>query len=169
MTAASGFVHLRVHSEYSVADGLFKIKDLAVRAAALGMPAVALTDQANLFAAVKFFQACLEQGIKPILGVDLQVIDPEGEVTWSTVLAQNETGYRNLLALVSAAYVGAADRGHIPRDLLFTRAEGLIALSGGRSGALGRALLKGDTAAATARASAWSSAFPGRFYIELTR
>ncbi|MFM8354258.1 MAG: DNA polymerase III subunit alpha, partial [Gammaproteobacteria bacterium] len=169
MTAASGFVHLRVHSEYSVADGLFKIKDLAVRAAALGMPAVALTDQANLFAAVKFFQACLEQGIKPILGVDLQVIDPDGEVTWSTVLAQNETGYRNLLALVSAAYVGAADRGHIPRDLLFTRAEGLIALSGGRSGALGSALLKGDAAAATARASAWSTAFPGRFYIELTR
>lgn len=161
MTAAPGFVHLRVHSEYSVADGLFKIKDLAVRAAALGMPAVALTDQANLFAAVKFFQTCLEQGVKPLLGVDLLVIDPDGEVARATVLAQNEVGYRNLLALVSAAYVGASDRGRIARGQLFARSEGLIALSGGRAGAPGSALLKGDLGAAAARAAAWSAAFPG--------
>ena len=98
------FVHLHVHSEYSLADGLFKVKDLVNRAAAAGMPAVALTDRNNLFALVKFFEACMAQGVKPILGAEVLVQEtPEGAAERVLLLAKDLTGYRNLLALYQPA------------------------------------------------------------------
>jgi DNA polymerase III subunit alpha len=164
-----GFVHLRVHSEFSVADSIIKVRQLAVRSAELGMPAVALTDRANLFALVKFYQACLDAGVKPIVGVDLQVAGASGERSRVGLLAANQAGYRNLLRLVSAAYVESAARGAISRERLFASGDGLIVLSGGCAGEPGRALERGDTEGAARVVREWAAAFPGRYYVELMR
>ncbi len=102
----SSFVHLRTHSEYSLADGVLRVKELARAVADAQMPAVALTDRANLFALVKFYGACLKQGVKPIIGSDVQFENPEGELCGVTLLAQNDVGYANLIQVVSGAYLG---------------------------------------------------------------
>ena len=94
-------MHLAVHSEYSVSDGLVKIKELAARAAEQGMPAVALTDRANLFGLVKFYSACRDAGIKAIIGADVDYEDADGAFR-CILLVASEVGYRNLLRLVSA-------------------------------------------------------------------
>ncbi|MGA1372625.1 MAG: DNA polymerase III subunit alpha, partial [Pseudomonadales bacterium] len=164
-----GFVHLRVHSEYSISDGLIEVKALAQRIASLDMPAVALTDQSNLFAAVKFYRACLEAGVKPIIGADLRVETQPGETCRIGVLALDQEGYRNLLNLVSGAWIDGADRGVVRREALFASGDGLIVLSGGRDGDVGLALQKGDTRLAERTAQAWAAAFPDRFYLELVR
>ncbi len=163
------FVHLRVHSEYSLADSIIKVKPLTRRAAELAMPALALTDRANLFALVKFYQAALTAGVKPLVGADLELHAEAGERYRLGILAMNQAGFRNLIALVSAAYTGAAVRGTLSREQLFACAEGLLVLSGGRDGELGQALLKGDEARAEEVAQAWRAAFPDRFYVEVTR
>jgi len=164
-----GFIHLRLHSEYSLADGIIKVKALAARAAALGMPAIALTDRSNLFALVKFYQACLDAGVKPLVGADLKVLGESSEASRLGVLAMNQAGFRNLIALVSGAYVDAEERGCVSRALLFERAEGLLVLSGGREGEVGQALLRDDAALARRLASEWAAAFPERYFLELTR
>ena len=164
-----GFVHLRVHSEYSLADSIIKVKALAARAAQLHMPALALTDSANLFALVKFYQASLAAGIKPLVGVDLQLVEAPGQYHRVGLLAMNQAGFSNLIALVSAAYVGCAERGKISREQLAARSDGLLMLSGGRDGDVGQALLKGDSITAERLAAAWAEAFPNRYYVELTR
>jgi len=169
----SGFVHLRVHSEYSLADSIIKVKPLAAAIAERGMPAVALTDRANLFGLIKFYRACLEGGIKPLIGVDLRytsIVESQGvpEICRVAVLAMNATGYRNLLKLVSQAYLGES-RGVLRRDEIFERGEGLLVLCGGRDGEVGRALLKGDAAMAGTLAGQWAAAFDDRFYLELVR
>ena len=110
------FVHLRLHSEYSVADSIIKVKPLIARARELGMAALALTDRANLFALVKFYQAALGAGIKPLVGVDLPLAGEPGERMRVTVLAMNQPGFRNLIALVSGAYVGCRERGKVTRE-----------------------------------------------------
>ncbi|MFW6094640.1 MAG: DNA polymerase III subunit alpha [Pseudomonadota bacterium] len=163
------FVHLRLHSEYSLADGIIKVNPLAARAAEQGMAALALTDRANLFALVKFYQATLAAGIKPLIGADLELRGEPGERYRLAVLAMNQAGYRNLIALVSAAYVDCPERGTITREELFERHDGLLVLSGGRDGDIGQALLKGDEARAEMLARAWSERFGDRYYVELTR
>ncbi|MEQ8483415.1 MAG: DNA polymerase III subunit alpha [Pseudomonadales bacterium] len=163
-----GFVHLRVHSEFSLADSIIKVKPLASRVAELGMPALALTDRANLFALVKFYQAALGAGVKPLVGVDMMVLGAPGERHRVGLLAMNAAGYRNLLALVSAAYVGSVERGCVSWAQLVEHADGLLALSGGRDGELGQALLK-DPATAEPVAARWAQAFPDRYYVELCR
>ncbi|MAT82713.1 MAG: DNA polymerase III subunit alpha [Gammaproteobacteria bacterium] len=166
---APRFVHLRVHSEYSLADSIVKVKPLVARARALDMPALALTDRANLFALVKYYRACLDAGIKPLVGVDLPVLTDSGERCRLGVMAMDDTGYRNLLTLVSGAYVGCVERGAVSREQLFERADGLLVLSGGREGDVGQLLLKGDEAGAERLAADWARAFPDRYYLELTR
>lgn len=163
------FVHLRLHSEYSLADSIIKVKPLAARAAELGMPALALTDRANLFALVKFYQAAVGAGIKPLVGADLTLLDEAGERSRVAVLAMNEGGFRNLIALVSSAYVGCEDRGTVARARLLAQHQGLIVLSGAREGDVGQALLKGDGAAAERLTREWMDAFGDRYYLELTR
>jgi DNA polymerase III subunit alpha len=163
------FVHLRVHSEYSIADSIIKVKALAKRAAELGMAALALTDRANLFALIKFYQAMLTAGVKPLIGADLQIVAAPGQYHRIGLLAMNQTGFRNLIALISDAYVGCIERGKITRDQLLARGDGLLLLSGGREGDVGQALLKGDENAADDLASAWAAAFPGRYYVEVSR
>ncbi len=164
-----GFVHLRVHSEYSIADGLIKLGALADAARGLNMPAVALTDRSNLFGLVKFYQACVNAGVKPLVGADL-AYETDGEGPFRiAVLAMNARGYRNLLALVSAAYVDANERGVLTPGQIFARQEGLLVLSGGRQGEVGQALARGDLARARAVAALWGERFPERFYLELVR
>src|SRR5512143_70604 len=107
---AADFVHLKVHSEYSIADGLVKVHELVEQAAANGMPAVAITDRSNLFALIKFYDACMSAGVKPIVGAELTYYDTNPDADPAArygcvVLAADETGYRNVITLVSKSYI----------------------------------------------------------------
>ena len=168
--APTEFVHLHVHSEYSLADGLFKVKDLVNRAAAGGMPAVALTDRNNLFALVKFFEACMGQGVKPIMGAEVLVQEtPQEGAERVLLLARDLEGYRNLLALISASYTTTAQRGVLQEQEIFAAKSGLIVLSGGVRGHLWSLLNNGDLAQAKERAQRWQGEFGDAYYIEITR
>ncbi|GAB6066783.1 DNA polymerase III subunit alpha [Methylothermus subterraneus] len=169
-----GFVHLRVHSEYSLSDGLIQIGPLLARCRELKMPAVALTDQANLFALIKFYKAALQRGIKPIAGADLWVVNPENPKLPDrlTVLVQNLSGYRNLTALLSRAYVEGQRFGRpcVTAEWIGAASSGLIALSGAREGEIGRLLLADQRSSARAALERWLRRFPeNRFFLELQR
>jgi len=173
VTAAPSFIHLRVHTEFSLVDGLVRVKPLMTALAADNMPAVALTDQSNLFAMVKFTRAALGSGIKPIIGVDALVRfgDDQDAPFQMVLLAQNKTGYLNLSQLISKSYLEGQHRGMaiMQAEWIEQHAEGIIALSGGRQGDIGRALLAGQGDQAKQRLQHWSSCFKDRFYIELQR
>lgn len=167
------FVHLRLHTEYSLVDGTVRIKSLVQKAADLGMPALALTDQSNLFAMVKFYRAAMSAGIKPIIGVDVWVrpaVETE-QASRMVLLCQNNEGYQNITQLVSRSYLDG-QHGGIPMievDWLRELSNGIIALSGGREGDVGRALLAGNQIQAEELLKAWQSIFPDRYYLELQR
>ena len=168
------FVHLHLHSEFSLVDGMLRIKDMMKPIAEAGMPAVALTDQGNMFALVKFYRAALDAGIKPILGADLWLrgMSEQDPASRIVLLCQNEIGFRNLTVLISRGYCEGQHNG-IPtlhRDWLTPETcEGLIALSGGREGEIGRALLAKQPDKARALLDHWLSLFGDRFYLELIR
>uniref|UniRef100_UPI00261EDC73 DNA polymerase III subunit alpha n=1 Tax=uncultured Halomonas sp. TaxID=173971 RepID=UPI00261EDC73 len=167
------FVHLRVHTEYSLVDGLVRLKPLVKAAGEHGMPALAMTDEANLFGLVKFYKAAQGAGIKPIIGADLWLANPHDEEHpyRLTLLAMNETGYRNLTELISRGWMEGQrlGRAELKRDWVLAQSEGLIALSGGRDGEVGRYLLSDHGDEARELLEEWNAAFPGRFYLELTR
>ncbi|HKK57610.1 DNA polymerase III subunit alpha [Marinobacter sp.] len=167
------FVHLRVHSEYSMVDGLVRVKPLINRVAELGMPAVGLTEQSNMCSLVRFYKAAMAAGVKPVIGADLWVDNPdEPENPFRlTLLARNQDGYRNLTEIVSRGYTEGQRFGIpiIQRQWLEHGREGLIALSGGKMGDVGRALLAEKPELAMARAQYWMSLYPGSFYLELQR
>lgn len=169
----TAFIHLRVHTEFSLVDGLCRVKKLAAQTKKLGMPAVAVTDIMNLFGLVKLQKAAGNEGIKPIFGADLwiQSEDPTESPTLITVLVQNKKGYQNLTELISEGYVRGQQRGIavLQREWLIGKTEGLIALSGGRLGEIGQALLNGRTEQVERRLQFWLSLFPNRFYLELQR
>ena len=170
----SAFVHLRLHTEYSLVDSVVRIPELVARVAELGMPAVAVTDEHNLFAMVKFYREALAKGVKPIIGVDLQIAEPGERTPPSrlTLLCMNDAGYRRLTRLVSRAYLEGQQRGapRIDRAWLTPEStEGLIALSGGREGDVGRALQQSKTAEARGLLDFWKRLFPDRYYLEVTR
>ncbi|HLK71068.1 MAG TPA: DNA polymerase III subunit alpha, partial [Steroidobacteraceae bacterium] len=172
---AAGFVHLRVHTEYSLIDSVVRVPELIESVAAAGMPAVALTDQINLFAMIKFYRAALERGVQPIIGVDLLLREAEDAARPSrlTLLCQTLEGYRSLARLISRAYRegqtpgGSAllERAWLTRDTCL----GLIALSGAAEGDVGRALLRDRPAQAQAALDHWLSLFADRYYLELQR
>ncbi|MEL0137668.1 MAG: PHP domain-containing protein, partial [Halieaceae bacterium] len=167
------FVHLRLHTEYSLIDGLLRIKPMMARVAELGMPAVAITDHHNFFGLVKAYKAASELGIKLIIGADLHVVDPMDEERHHDLclLAQNEAGYHNLMQLLSRAYQQGQylGRPRIRLEWIREYADGLIALSGGREGDIGQALLHGREADAKAALTRWLDWFPARFYLEIQR
>ena len=168
------FVHLRLHTEYSLVDGIVRIKELVATARDAGMPAVAVTDQCNLFALVKFYRAAQAAGIKPVVGADLWLHNPAEPARPHrlTLLCQHYDGYRNLAELVSQSYLEGWQHGRptVAMEWLEpARCEGLIALSGGRHGDVGRALLSGDTALANGLLDGWLARFPDRYYLELNR
>ena len=167
----SRFVHLRVHTEFSLVDSVVRIKPLMPAVRSGGMPAVALTDQSNMFALIKFYRAALANGIKPIVGVDARVVTDAEHASPMVLLAQNATGYLNLTKLVSRSYQeGQNTKGaHIEADWLEGNTDGIIALSGGRFGEIGQALLADNQDLASERLKRFMALFPERFYIELQR
>lgn len=167
------FIHLRLHSEFSIKDGLIRIPELMAKTRQHNMPAVAMTDLSNLYAAVKFYKEAMSQGIKPILGADFQLADkPNAKNTLKfTLLCQNLTGYQNLLKLISRAHLEGQQSGSpiIQKAWLCEWADGLIALSGAQEGDIGQALLACDLDVAATHANFWQTTFPKRFYIEISR
>ncbi len=166
------FVHLRIHSEYSIADGLIKVQGLAAQASALDMPAVAISDRANLFGLIKFYDACRSEGVKPLIGADLTFVDPgdESQTPYNClVLAADEIGYRNIIALVSRTYQENVRKGTVERAWLVAHSDGVIMLSGAAKGDVGAALLRGDVARAKTCAAQWHEVFGDRYYVELQR
>jgi len=168
------FVHLRLHSEYSVTDGIVRIDEAIARAAADGMPAVALTDSCNLFGMVKFYKAARESGVKPVIGADCWVQNKADRDKPSRILllAASRKGYLRLCELLSRAWLQNQHRSRAEIDkawLAEEGTEGLIALSGASGGDIGQALLADNRAAAEKLAKEWAALFPGRFYLELQR
>lgn len=167
------FIHLDLHSEFSIVDSLVRIPALIDRAAELGMPAVALTDHSNLFGMVKFYQKALEKGVKPIIGVDVWIENPEeAQKPFRLILlCQNNKGYKNLCILVSKAYVENQqfDKPLIKKEWLGEFAEGLMALSGGIEGELGYWLFNGQLDKVQSALTFYQQMFSQRFYIELQR
>jgi DNA polymerase-3 subunit alpha len=167
------FIHLRVHSEFSLADSIIRLEDLVNRTHAAGMPAVALTDMANVFGAVKFFHAAVTAGIKPLIGSDVWVAKPDdpGRPARLLLLCQSQEGFRLLSRLLARAYTEGQHGGRpcISKAWLAPPMTGLIALSGAQDGEIGQALLAGNEAVADRLADEYACLFPGRFYLELQR
>jgi len=170
--AAPRFVHLRLHTEYSVVDGMARVKDAVEAAAADGMPALAITDLSNVFGAIKFFQAARGAGVQPIIGCDLWVTNEKNRDTPSriAVLCRNRDGYLALCDLLTRAHAENHWRGRaeVKREWL-RGVKGLIVLSGAQSGDIGLALSSGQPELAEKLALAWGEDFPGSFYIEVQR
>ncbi|KPK55969.1 MAG: DNA polymerase III subunit alpha [Thiotrichales bacterium SG8_50] len=170
---SSGFVHLHLHSEYSLANGTVRIKPLVKVVAQQGMPAVAITDQSNLFAMVKFYRAAMAAGVKPIIGADLWVQDERERAPPSrlVLLCRNRDGYRNLTRLISRAYLEGQHRGHpaVAKSWLAGSTAGLIALSGARAGDIGQALVANKPDEARRLSDEYLAFFPDAFYLELQR
>ena len=177
------FTHLHVHSEYSLSDGLLKVDGLARAAAAAGAPAVALTDADNLFGALKFYNAAVANGVKPIIGCELRLLMDEkhgvpetsgekrGEASCCSVVAlcRDNVGYRNLTRLVTRCYTeGQTYEGPVARrEWIKEYNEGLIILSGGVRGDVGRRLLENNEAKAGKALKFWRDVFPDRYYLEV--
>lgn len=167
------FIHLKVHSDFSMVDGLSKVPPLVKKVAEMGMPAMALTDFTNLCGLVKFYGTAHGCGVKPIIGADFAMQSEEfgEELTKLTVLAADNEGYKNLTLLISKAYL----RGHvqhqpvIDKQWLAELSAGLIVLSGAKSGEIGKALLKGNHKVAQNCADFYHQHFADRFFLELTR
>ena len=169
---AQQFVHLRVHSEFSLLDSLVKPKKLAAAVAELGMPAVALTDQCNFFGLIKFYSAARAVGIKPVIGADIRFVAENGSSTSRaqvTLLATNAAGYLRLKQLISQAYIDAQERGYVTRDDIFAQPEGLICLAGGSAGDVGQELSNNGIEQAKLLAHQWQTVFGDRYYLELQR
>jgi DNA polymerase-3 subunit alpha len=171
--SATRFVHLRLHSEFSIADGTLRIDDAVAAAVADAMPALAITDLGNAFGLVKFYKAARARGIKPVIGCDVRVTHAaeRGQPWRMLLLAQSHAGYLRLAEWLSRAYRGNQHRGHaeLARAWFAEGTDGLIALSGGRDGDVGQALAQGNAAGAAKAAQEWAALFPGRYYLEVQR
>ena len=178
-SAGNGFVHLHVHSHYSLLDGACSIEGLIKSAKDAGMGALAVTDHGNLFGALEFYRAARAAGVKPIIGTEAYVAprsrfektrSEQQEIYWHMLLlARDATGYRNLMKLASAAYrEGFYYRPRIDKELLRRHAEGLIGTSGCLQGEVNQALLAGDEAGATAAVREYVDIFgPENFFLEV--
>ena len=167
------FVHLRVHSDFSMMDGLNKVKPILDAVKQQDMPAIAITDQMNMCGLVKFYSESHNRGIKPIIGVDVWVTSQfiDNDIFRLTLLAMNEEGYKNITLLVSEAYKRGyvSNRAVIDQEWLAKYNGGIIALSGATQGDLGSALGKGNQGLATQINAFYQTHFNDRFYLELVR
>jgi DNA polymerase III subunit alpha len=168
------FVHLRLHTEYSLLDGIVRVPELMAAVAAAGMPAVALTDQSNLFAMVKFYKEAQAAGVKPLIGVDVWIREPGERTPPSRLvfLCQNLAGYRHLTQLVTRSYLEGQQRGApmLERGWLEPAVlKGLILLSGGQDGDIGQALTRGKLDEALRCLARWQALCGDRFYLEVQR
>ena len=180
------FVHLRVHTAYSLSEGAIRVGELVRMCREHRMPAVAMTDTNNLFGGLEFSSACAGAGVQPIIGCQIAVVreaageggpavHPDGDSDNLILLVQNDAGYRNLLKLLGLAYLGRAEDDDAPveprvgLDQLRQYHDGLIVLTGGPGGPVGRQLLDGRGDAAEALLLRLKESFPGRLYVEIMR
>ncbi len=170
---APNFIHLRLHSEYSVVDGTVRLEQVLLRAKADHMPALALTDLNNLFGAIKFYRAARGLGIKPIIGCDVWITNTENrdQPNRLLLLCANAAGYRSLCELLTRAFRKNQHRGRaeLQQAWLENTADGLIALSGAALGDIGKALAQDNWRVAEQCLARWQTLFPGSFYVELQR
>jgi DNA polymerase III subunit alpha len=177
MSGSPRFIHLRVHSEHSLLEGAIPVRKLPGLVAGMGMPAVALTDTNGMYAALEFSVGALAAGIQPIVGCQVSVaFDPAApgerprDPAPLVMLAQSEAGYLNLMKLNTCLYLGAdRDRPQVTLEEVEAHAGGLICLTGGADGPLGRLVRSGHGPRAEALAARLKAAFPGRLYVELQR
>ncbi len=179
VAAADSFVHLHLHTQYSLLDGAVRIKDLMKKAVGYGMPAVAMTDHGNMFGAIEFYQAAQKSGIKPIIGCevylapgsmrDKKASSAKDAASHFTLLAKDFAGYKNLVKLVTAAYLdGYYYKPRIDKELLAQHAGGLIALSGCLKGEVNGHLMADQIGKAREAMASFRDIFaPGDFYVEL--
>ena len=170
------FVHLRLHTEYSVADGTCRIDDVVKRAVEFSQPALAITDIHNLFGAVKFYSASRHSGVQPILGAEVHLTLSDSSITAANskilLLVQSQKGYLNLCELLTRSWIQQDVKSHQPHvrwAWLAELSEGLIFLSGGQLGHIGQNLLLGNEEQAEKICNDLSRLFPNRFYVELQR
>lgn len=167
------YIHLRIHTEYSLSDGIVQIQPLIEKCAQYRMPAVGITDQSNVFAIVKFYQEAINAGIKPIIGADTWLDNPKDPKRpfRLTLFCQNNQGYKHLLELISRSYTHGQAHGKaiIQRNWLVEHQQGLIVLSGAEEGDLGQALLADDKDQIKQLIIFWQQHFKDRYYIELRR
>ena len=171
------FVHLHMHTEYSLLDGANKIKELVAKVKELGMTAVAITDHGNMFGAIELYKECKSMGIKPIIGCEMYVaprsrFEKEAKVDTEPnhliLLAMNNNGYKNLVKLVSIAYTeGFYYKPRIDLEVLEKYSEDIIALSGCMAGAVARKIIAGDIAGAEETALKYKEIFKDRYYLEI--
>src|SRR4051794_26888 len=170
---APAFIHLRLHSEFSISDGAVRVDDAVSAAVADAMPALALTDLANQFGLVKFYKAARASGIKPIVGCDVWIAhDSERDAPFrALLLAASRAGYLKLCDWLTRAYLMNQHRGRaeLKREWFCEGSDGLIALSGAREGDVGQALLQGNASGAQRWAREWADAFPQRYFLEVQR
>jgi DNA polymerase-3 subunit alpha len=159
------FVHLHVHTQYSLLDGALKVKDLVKRVAAAGMPAVAMTDHGNMFGAITFYKAAKEAGVKPILGCEVDVVGRGGQPRHLPLLATDLTGYKNLVALVSRSNIQADP---LRIEDLAAHGKGLVGMTGCMGGLVAQAVLEEGEGRGRDVLGALKEAFePGALYVEL--
>lgn len=167
------FVHLNVHTEFSLVDGMLRVDDLVSAVAQAGMPACAVTEQTNMFSVIKFYRAAEASGIKPLIGAEIRLVNSESSngASRMTLLCQNLDGYHNLAKLITRSYTECQLQGvaYVKKEWLITSANGLIALSGGKDGEIGQALLAGNEQVAAEFLQEWKSVFGDRYYLELQR
>ena len=170
----TAFVHLRIHSEYSLVDSLVRVEPLIGAVADADMPACAITDQGNVSGLVRFHKAAIDRGVKPIVGADLWIAETldDREPSRLTLLCQSVAGFKNLSRLLTRSFKeGHAHGRHVAlKEWLEPNAlEGLIGLSGAQHGEIGHALVTGRDARAREALDYWRTLMPGRFYVELQR
>jgi DNA polymerase-3 subunit alpha len=178
MTESPGFIHLRVHSAYSLREGALHVKKLPGLCEKLGFPAIAVADTNNLFGALEFSESAVKAGVQPIMGLQLalayaesapgeRAVDPAPVALY----AQTEAGWRNLMALSTAAYLetDTSQLPHVTPSMLAAHAEGVICLTGGAGGPVGKLLQAHRRPAAEALVARLAAMFPNRLYVEIQR
>ena len=169
--ATQPFAHLRLHTEFSITDGLVTIPPLMSRLQKLQMPAAAITDLVNLFGLIKFYSNAVKAGIKPICGCDMIIEDDSGICTNLVLLVKDREGYLNLTHLISDLYTDSSNHSEpvLSISKLVGRTEGLIALSGAQQSNIAVALLAEEGGRARHLLGRWQDLFPERFYLEIQR
>ena len=168
--SSSNFIHLKVHTEYSLCDGIVRIPELIEQSKNMSMPAVAMTDLMNLFGLIKFYKKAVSMGVKPLIAADFRLFE-DGHVYIFSVYAINAVGYLNIRELLSKAYQYNQISGvaYINREWLIEHNEGLLVLSGAKFGDVGQLLLLDKEQEARHCLKWWVELFPDRYYIELQK
>ena len=167
------FIHLHLHSEYSISDSLIRINNLIEEASSNNYPSVAITDQNNIFSLVKFYKLAINNGVKPIIGIEVDMKSNDSKSSFSRVvlLCKNMVGFKNLSNLITDSYLNLNEGNNflVSQEELSKRSEGLIALSGGIYGDLANSIRSGKQDLINSSISYWKKNFPDSFYIEITR